>query len=127
MKTISPSPIAGFRYKTEKQEERNSSPYFEERKSTVRISADKVPAGYTAYPNLPITSNAETLAEYLDILKACGIVPEIDSNHEFALLPAEELGFSLTIGREDKTSFLYKIAARKNQIPMILILRPITK
>lgn len=124
MEAITPSPIAGFRFRTDRQEPRSSSPYCEDRKSTVKIVIDKVPAGYTAYPNLPITSDAETLDEYLAILRACNIVPTIDDNQEFALMSSKDLGFSLTIGNEDKTDVLYKIAAKKNQAPMILVSKP---
>lgn len=102
----------------------NESKFFKDRESTIILS--KPISGINTFEYF-IFSDKDTVQDALEIMDSCKIKPPTEENKEFALMPASDFGLKWFLNGVDHTNLMYKIASKKHQIPMILVLRPITK
>lgn len=72
-------------------------------------------------------SDKDTVQDALEIINACKIELPNEDGKELALMPASDFDLRWIVGKTDQTDLMYRIAKNKNQIPMILVLKPICK
>lgn len=99
------------------------SKFFKDRESKVVLSK---PISDIKTFEYFIFSDKDTIQEALEIIDVCKIELPAEEGKELALMPASDFGLQWHVGGINHTNLLYKIASKKDQIPMILVLRPIT-